>query len=64
MKINKEEFLQRAKEYAISKGGNCLSNEYINSKAKLEWKCNNGNHPAWYATTKIIHNNSWCKLCK
>lgn len=64
-KVNiKEEFLDRAKEHAQSKGGECLSSEYINMHNKLKWKCNHVNHKPWFASfTSIIHNNTWCKQC-
>lgn len=56
--------LERAKEHAISKGGQCLSIEYINSHSKLEWKCHSENHLSWFANyTNILHSNTWCPEC-
>lgn len=40
-KLQKKQ-LNRAREHAISKGGNCLSNEYIAGHEKLSWACSNG----------------------
>lgn len=35
------------KELAISRGGKCLSTEYINSQTPVEWECENGHK--WFA---------------
>ncbi|MCX6320455.1 MAG: hypothetical protein NTX93_01435 [Bacteroidia bacterium] len=44
------------------KGGKCLSNEYLNSKTKLQWQCNKGHN--WWATPHgIKQNNTWCPIC-
>lgn len=60
----KEEKLQKAKEYATSRGGWCLSTQYVNNKTKLEWKCSNPEHPSWFSNSdNIINKNSWCLLC-
>lgn len=62
-KLTKEQYLQRAKDYAASRGGQCLSNEYVAAKSKLEWKCNR-NHASWLATPdSVISRKSWCNLC-
>lgn len=55
--------LQIAKDYAKSKGGECLSNEYINARTKLEWKCSNPEHKSWFATLRIFYDNNWCYHC-
>lgn len=47
---------------AQSRGGQCLSKTYINSKTKLRWQCTEGHR--WNATPfsiKIRH--SWCPVC-
>lgn len=56
--------MQQAQLHAGNKGGSCLSNEYIGSREKLEWKCQNPHHPAWFASFDgVINKKSWCRLC-
>jgi hypothetical protein len=59
-----KKYLEKAKNHAISKGGECLSTEYVNSESKLTWKCSNINHPTWEAIYRsIINTGRWCPLC-
>ncbi|WP_241170332.1 zinc-ribbon domain-containing protein [Serratia marcescens] len=59
-----EKQLKKAKQHAISKGGKCLSTEYLNNKAKMLWKCENLNHLPWSATySKILNDGTWCPEC-
>lgn len=59
-----KKYLEKAKNHAISKGGECLSNEYVNSTSKLLWKCSNINHPTWGGTySDIVNKGRWCPLC-
>lgn len=46
---------------ARSKGGYCLSSEYINSSTKLKWKCKKGH--IWEAAPNDIKQKSWCPEC-
>lgn len=62
-KFSKEEFLQKAKDYANFQKGECLSNEYINNKTNLEWKCENAEHPSWFRNIGITGRGSWCPKC-
>lgn len=56
--------LELAKDYAKSRGGELLSTEYVNNKEKMLWKCNNVDHPEWYATyDNCVNKNSWCMVC-
>lgn len=57
------EYLQRAKDYAISRGGECLATEYVTAKTKTEWKCSNPAHPVFSADFQIVSRGSWCTLC-
>lgn len=62
--MKKEEKLQNAKEYAISRGGLCLSEQYVNNKTPLEWKCHNNEHASWFSNSdNIINKNTWCLQC-
>lgn len=38
----RQEWLQKAHEFAGSHGGRCLSKEWISAQMKLKWKCSNG----------------------
>lgn len=55
--------LKIAQEYAQSRGGKCLSTNYIDSREKLEWKCANEGHKSWFARVNIIRDNNWCPDC-
>ena len=56
--------LQECQELAISKGGKCLSTEYINTQTYMEWKCKEESHPSWLANFKSVkHGNTWCAVC-
>uniref|UniRef100_UPI004047EE3D zinc-ribbon domain-containing protein n=1 Tax=Algoriphagus sp. TaxID=1872435 RepID=UPI004047EE3D len=46
---------------ALTRGGNCLSKEYIDAKTKLEWQCKAGH--SWFATPNHIKNGTWCPNC-
>ena len=58
----KNKCLLECKELAISKGGRCLSDEYIDSEQKLKWQCEFDH--TWFSTPASIKNsNSWCPEC-
>jgi len=56
--------LEKIIEYAQKKhpGCKCLSTEYIDSKTKLIWQCENG-HPFFASANSIIHGGYWCYEC-
>ena len=59
---NEQIRLEDIKNFATSKGGKCLSEQYLNSKIKLRWKCAKGHE--WEAVPKhIIKSKSWCPYC-
>lgn len=58
-----EEALNKARDYAVSRGGQCLSTVYTNRREKLEWKCNNPEHPSWFRDMDIVYNKTWCRFC-
>ncbi|RHZ67239.1 hypothetical protein Glove_302g76 [Diversispora epigaea] len=54
--------LEVAKQIAVSRNGECLSTEYINTRSDLLWKCTNGhlwNAPLW----NIKIRGTWCPYC-
>ena len=53
-----------AKEFARNKGGQCLSEEYINSKTKLLWRCACPSHSTWTANYQnVVNSGNWCPEC-
>ena len=55
--------LDIVKALAKERGGECLSDEYINSKTKMTFKCCNPEHPPWEAKYHNIRLGKWCKMC-
>lgn len=53
--------LKAMTDIAISRGGQCLSTQYVNVEAPLWWRCQAGH--AWMATPKSIRRGSWCPQC-
>jgi hypothetical protein len=53
--------IERMRSLALSRGGLCLSEEYINSKSKLVWQCDKGH--CWRAVPVAIRRGSWCPVC-
>lgn len=54
------EKIQEAIDIAKSKGGECLSDSYINNRSKLKFRCSNGHE--WETTIKCIKK-AWCPIC-
>ena len=50
-----------AREIAVGRGGECLSENYTNNKSRLLWKCSN-NHE-WEAALNDVRKGSWCPIC-
>jgi hypothetical protein len=48
-------------EIASSRGGRCLSNEYVNVEMHLRWNCEAGHQ--WTATPASIRSGKWCPYC-
>ncbi|KKK98456.1 hypothetical protein LCGC14_2642550, partial [marine sediment metagenome] len=57
----KRKTLDDARLVAISKGGLCLSDVYINSKTKLKWICSEGH--IWKTIFSHIKDGRWCPFC-
>jgi hypothetical protein len=55
--------IEEMKEIAESKGGKCLSKEYVNNSTCLKWKCKEGH--IWYAIPANIKKKlgRWCPIC-
>ena len=54
--------IEECKEFAISKGGECLSTEYVNTRTKMKWRCFEGHE--WESDFAHIKNQGcWCPKC-
>jgi len=57
----KRKSIENCHKLAESKGGKCLSTEYINSKSNLTWQCSDGH--IWNANHGSINRGTWCPEC-
>jgi hypothetical protein len=53
--------IEDMKKFAKGKEGYCLSDEFINSNAKLKWKCKEEHN--WQQKWSYIKNGVWCPVC-
>ena len=54
--------IEELKQLAASRGGKCLSTEYVNCDTKLEWMCKEGH--AWESSTHNVKmKGRWCPVC-
>ena len=54
--------IEDMQKLAEDRGGECLSEEYVNCGTKLKWKCLEKH--IWEATpSSILHKNTWCPYC-
>lgn len=53
--------IENMRAIAKQKGGNCVSNQYINAKTKLLWICSEGHQ--WSAAPDKIKRGRWCPKC-
>ena len=60
-KINSFSNLKKMQDKAISRGGKCLSQKYVDSQSKLKWMCKSGH--TWIAVPSSINAGTWCLIC-
>lgn len=53
--------LSEMQEVAASRGGECLSLEYLDNQTHLLWRCKEGHQ--WSATPNNIKRGKWCPYC-
>jgi len=54
--------LEECQQIAISRGGECLSKEYVNNITKMLWRCQESHE--WETTFDLIkRRGSWCPTC-
>ncbi len=58
---NKKLTLSEMQQIAKERGGECLSEEYVNVITPLEWKCSEGHK--WKSTPHNIKRGRWCPVC-
>ncbi len=58
---NRRLSIEQMREVARSRGGQCLSDEYVNAFQKLRWECANGHR--WEAIPNAIMKGHWCGTC-
>jgi hypothetical protein len=55
-------FLERMQGVANSKGGECLSREYVKCDSKYLWKCKDG-HEWSSKALNVVNKGRWCPAC-
>jgi hypothetical protein len=55
------QILERLQALALSRGGSCLSDQFVSDKTKLRWKCANGHE--WEAVPYSVRAGTWCPYC-
>lgn len=53
--------IEKMREEAIKRGGECLSQVYINTRTPLEWKCSKSH--TWFDKYDHIRHGRWCPHC-
>ncbi|MHA1682793.1 MAG: hypothetical protein ACTSUE_17780 [Promethearchaeota archaeon] len=53
--------LDKMRDVAIKRGGECLSTRYINAKGKLKWRCKSGH--IFFKSYDSIREGRWCPIC-
>jgi hypothetical protein len=53
--------IQDMHSLAVSRGGKCLSEEYVNSITPLMWECKEGHQ--WQARPNNVFFGTWCPIC-
>ncbi len=54
--------IEAAAKIAAARGGRCLSKDYRNTSANLEWECAKGHR--WFASLGNVKGGTWCAACK
>ena len=58
---NRKYTIQDMRVLAAKRGGDCLSNEYVNTRTKLLWRCAEGH--TWDQRPDHILAGHWCRVC-
>ncbi|MCL2020750.1 MAG: hypothetical protein FWG81_01240 [Betaproteobacteria bacterium] len=57
-----QEHMEKLRAAAKAKGGECLSSEYTDHRARLTWRCAKGH--IWQARSDAILGKGWCPVCR
>lgn len=60
-RLSPDDALCKLREIARAKGGSCLSDQYVEGRIKLHWRCAEGHE--WDAAPNNIRGGSWCPVC-
>jgi len=60
--LKRRKDINHLNELATKNLGKCLSNKYITTGTKYQWKCENDH--IWSATANNIQRGKWCPICK
>jgi hypothetical protein len=52
--------IEDMRELATERGGKCLSERYVNTATRLQWRCSKSHE--WWARPNDIHR-TWCPVC-
>ncbi len=53
--------LEKMRDIARTRGGRCLSSEYVNANTAMEWECDREHR--WRAVPRTVSTGSWCPIC-
>ena len=59
--MNNKPSINDMRVLATNRGGECLSDEYVSNRHKLEWKCSLGH--IWWAQPRAVKRGTWCPTC-
>lgn len=59
----KKRNIEAAKEYAQNRGGECISEKYINNKSNLIFRCAANKHIFKSSLHRLLTQDSWCPFC-
>jgi len=54
--------IERMRQIARERGGECLSQQYLGAQTKLRWRCGHGH--VWSADPGSIVQGHWCHTCR
>jgi hypothetical protein len=60
-RFHEKQRIEVMRELAVTRGGTCVSVEYVSSRAKLMWRCAKGH--CWQALSTSVVQGAWCPAC-
>src|SRR3990167_466794 len=58
---NKKLTIELMRQYSSARGGECISQKYVNNHTRLKWKCKKGH--LFFAVAKKVKIGQWCPVC-